>query len=176
MVSISRTLTLEEYRGSNQLMLRNGTLVQRMTFWLGLRALPIVAVPAALWLFYVVLFRLPPNEPPGPLLFGLFFSVLMVLQPFFLRWKLKKLHAAQSLDRTWTIEASDDGVRSILEDLYDTRLAWTYFDKIIEDNNYFLLANSKRPAFVSFSKRHLTPSLLDELRNLAKLHISKSTR
>ena len=176
MVRTSRTLTLDEYRAINKLMLRNGSLGNRITLWLGLRILPILAIPGAVWCAYILLFQRRPNEPPGPLLFGLFFSVLMILQPQFLRWKLKKLLAAQRLDRTWTIEASDDGVRSVLEDLYDTKFAWSYFDKVVEDNHYFLLVNSKRPAFISFAKAQITPSVLDELRGLAEIHVSKSAR
>src|ERR1700760_4895472 len=102
-------------------MLRNGTLGNRITFWLGLRILPVIAIPGAVWCSYILLFDRRPNQPPGPLLFGLFCAILMILQPLFLRWKLKNLLAAQRLDRTWTIDVSDDGVRSVLEDLYDTK-------------------------------------------------------
>jgi hypothetical protein len=171
-VTFSRTLTLVEYRAANQLMLRNGTVSHRFVYWFTLRILPAVSVLMLAFLLYAAIYQNRAGEVSIAILISAGAFLYLLSQPLLLRLKLKRMHHAQRLDSTWTIEVSDDGIRSNLEGIADTKFNWAYFDKVVDGKDYFLFVNTRRPSFITFAKRKLSQPELAELRAFGGAHVT----
>jgi hypothetical protein len=175
MVRITRLLTFEQYVASTRLIHFHTTLRRKFAYVTFFYITPPLSCLGILFAIYKMIQSWQTLGDGGEFvvwLILLWFSCCFVHYPFAFRKKLRKLYREQELGMPWTLEVSDEGVRSIRPGRSDTRFEWGYFDGYIDDWEFFCLVRSKRLAFVSISKSELATEDFNELMTILPAHLS----
>jgi len=169
MISINRTLTLEEYVAANRLAYKHSSLWRRMNLYGGLYVMPVIG---AVLTIECVLLVLISRSVHAFEVFSFPLGLYFCLWPLLYHRKLKRCYLNQNLDKEWSVELSDTGVRSVLSGQFDAVLNWQFFRCSEETDKLICLINTKHLSFISIPKHLLSEEQLEEIRLLAAKHLT----
>ena len=170
MIQITRLLTFKQYAASTRLANLHGPLRRKLNYIAFIYFLPLLAlvgVPITMAMERAAWHR--HGDQGGPVfiwgsLFGV--SIYYLCSPLLFRKKMRRLYKQQELDCPWTLELSDQGVRSTIPGKADTHFEWAFFDCFIETKDLFCLLQKKRTVFITIANDSLGPAEYDELKRL----------
>lgn len=167
-MEIRYVMTLEEFKESYSLMLRNASWHHRFCYWywswLGL--------VIGLWILLMVALLLMTGGPDMALLAILVVvAVLGLLAPWRYRGIIRRNFRLQKLDGEILIVAGPDGVEATrLSRDMRSRYGWPAIERLRESKNMFVLFPS-RLQFIPIPKRAMTAEQHNEFRALVAAHV-----
>ena len=81
------------------------------------------------------------------------------------------MYQRQDLDRPWSVELSDHGIKSTIPNRAETQFEWVYFDRYVETPSLFVIIEPKRLVFIPVAKDSLPVAEQTELRELLDTHL-----
>jgi len=167
-MQVKYTMTVEEYREGNKLLVLNTSLGRKINYYMCYWASPFIGI-LLIALSVFLFFRGDKN------IFVLLLGVYWCLIPILMARRLRKRYRQQKLDREWQIDAHDAGLDLIVDGgNSDSHYRWQGLEKYLESDRLFIVMEN-HVAFILIPKRVLSSEQKNEFRSLLSAKINRKS-